>query len=133
VLSKKTSYLLLLAGLMLGSVASAQQESAAWNGQWLAEGTLFRIEVTVDAELIEIAEVESLGFVWSSQSGEIDGNVANIPVSYGGVSGIIQAQLIDASTAVAFAASCEPEFMVVCVLAKDRQAIFRKVNESLAD
>jgi hypothetical protein len=69
-----------------------------------------------------------MGQVWNNEDGEIDGNVAKVKVIYAGASGIIQAELINADTAVLFAASCQPDFMVVCVLSKDRQAVFRKVN-----
>ncbi len=104
-------------------------DSAHWNGEWQAEGTLFRIQVVVNESAIEIVQVESLGFEWTSELGEIEGNIARVPVVYAGVSGIVQAELVDATTAVAIAATCVPEFMVVCALAKDRQAIFRKVSD----
>ena len=104
-------------------------ESTLWNGEWVAQGTLFRIRVRVEESTIEIIEVESMGFEWTSEAGEIEGNVARVPVRYAGVSGIVQAQLIDSNTAVASAETCMPDFMVVCLLAKDRQAVFRKVSE----
>lgn len=103
--------------------------STLWNGEWVAQGTLFRIRVQVQDTVIEIIEVESLGFEWSSEAGVIEGNIARVPISYAGVSGIVEAQLLDSSTAVASAATCLPDFMVVCLLAKDRQAVFRKVDE----
>ncbi|MFN3162755.1 MAG: hypothetical protein ACE37N_04580 [Pseudohongiellaceae bacterium] len=118
--------------LISGSSAHAQAERSTdsrWNGQWLAEGTLFQISVTVSNGVMTVGEVESLGFVWDSEAGEVDGNLATIPVSYAGVSGIVQAELVDATTAVAVAASCMPEFMVVCTLARNQQAVFRKVSE----
>lgn len=121
-----------LIATIITSLAQAQDSSipaSAWNGEWIAEGTLFRIEVQVSDSVMEVLEVESLGFVWTSEAGEIIGNVARVPVNYAGVSGIIEAELVDNTTAVAIAATCMPEFMVVCALAKDRQAIFRKVSE----
>lgn len=109
--------------------ASAQQLSQAdWEGEWLAEGTLFRIGVKVEDGLLKVSQLESMGQVWSNQDGEIDGNVATVQVDYAGATGIIQAELINDDTAVLFAASCQPDFMVVCVLSKDRQAVFRKIN-----
>ena len=54
-------------------------------------------------------------------------------VEYAGVTGKIRAELVDPNTAVAFAASCLPDFMVVCMLSKDRQAVFRKVSENAAN
>jgi hypothetical protein len=107
----------------------AQQPSAAWEGQWVAEGTLFQIRVAVEGGQLQISEVESLGFIWRAESGEIKGNIARVPIEYAGVTGIIQAELLDANTAVAHAASCLPDFMVVCALARDRQAVFRKLGD----
>ena len=59
---------------------------------------------------------------------EVDGNIVRVNVEYAGVKGIIQAELINPITAVAFAATCMPDFMVVCALAKNRQAVFKKVE-----
>ena len=67
-----------------------------------------------------------MGFIWTSKDGTIAGSIARIEVEYAGATGIIQAELVDAETAIAFAASCTPDFMVVCALAKDRQAVFKK-------
>ena len=109
--------------------ASAQQlNQTDWEGEWLAEGTLFRIGVKVEDGILKVSQLESMGQVWSNEDGQIDGNVAKVQVDYAGATGIIQAELINADTAVLFAASCQPDFMVVCVLSKDRQAVFRKVN-----
>jgi len=77
---------------------------------------------------MKIRQIESLGFEWTNSDGVVEGNIARVEVEYAGVSGIIQVELIDANTAVAFAATCTPEFMVVCALAKDRQAVFRRVE-----
>ncbi len=102
--------------------------ASAWEGIWQAQGTQFQIRVTVTDNIITVSQVESLGFEWTSQSGEIVGNIARVPVEYAGVTGVVQAELTGADTAIAFAASCLPEFMVVCALAKDRQAIFTRVS-----
>lgn len=114
--------------LCMSGLLNAQD--ASWNGQWQAEGTLFQISVEVSNGVMTVAEVESLGFTWTSEPGEVSGSVARIPVSYAGVSGIVQAELVNATTAVAIAASCMPEFMVVCTLARNQQAVFRKVSET---
>lgn len=123
---------MVLLALSASTLAHAQpdQEPAdsRWEGQWRAEGTLFEIRVNVTDGVMSVGEVESLGFVWTSEAGEVTGNVATIPVSYGGVSGIVQAELVDATTAVAVAASCMPEYMVVCALARNQQAVFRKID-----
>jgi len=123
---------ILLAAFLLTSSVQAQETNipaSVWNGEWIAEGTFFRIEVQVSESVMEVVEIESLGFVWTSEAGEIEGNIARVPVNYGGVSGIVQAELVDNTTAVAMAATCMPEFMVVCALAKDRRAIFHKVSD----
>ena len=107
--------------------AQTQIANADWEGEWLAEGTLFRIGVTSDNGLLKITQIESMGQIWSSGDGEVDGNIARVEVKYAGATGVIRAELLDAKTAVLSAASCQPEFMVVCALSQGRQAIFRKV------
>ena len=111
-----------------GAVGAQENSNLDWEGEWLAEGTLFRIGVSIEAGILKVTQIESMGQVWSNQDGEIDGNIARVQVDYAGATGIIQAELIDANTAVLFAASCQPDFMVVCVLSKDRQAVFTKVS-----
>tara|TARA_B110000196_G_scaffold307266_1_gene306702 strand:+ start:114 stop:575 length:462 start_codon:yes stop_codon:yes gene_type:complete len=111
--------------------ANAQEDlSAHWGGIWVAEGTLFSITVTIENEEFKVGQVESLGFEWTSENGKIDGNIVTVQIEYAGVSGTIQAELMSPNTAVAFAATCLPDFMVVCMLSKDRQAVFRKVIEN---
>ena len=122
-------FILLLAVLAMTAKSYAQEDlSAHWNGVWNAEGTLFTIGVKVEGNVMEVEQVESLGFVWTSKQGSIEGNAVRVEIEYAGVVGIVQAELIDANTAIAFTASCLPEFMVVCALAKDRQAVFRRVE-----
>lgn len=117
--------------LALLAVHSSAQEAErnSWNGEWVAEGTLFRIGVSVQNSVMEVLQLESLGQIWTSEDGQVAGNVATVEVTYLGATGIIQAELIDENTAILFAASCLPEFMVVCTLSKDRQAIFKKVSD----
>ena len=120
--------LLMILSTAQGPVAAQTQiADADWEGEWLAEGTLFRVRVTLDNELLKITQIESMGQIWSSGDGEIDGNIARVEVEYSGASGIIRAELLNAKTAVLSAASCQPKFMVVCALSLGRQAIFRKV------
>lgn len=120
---------LLITCLALNANSYGQEDlSAYWNGVWNAEGTLFTIGVSVEDKVMEVEQIESLGFLWTSKNGSIEGNVVRVEVEYAGVSGIIQAELIDPNTAIAFAATCLPEFMLVCALAKDRQAVFRRVE-----
>lgn len=123
---------LLALGTLLGIAPGSAAQTATelqWDGEWIAEGTLFRIGVVVENNVMQVTQIESMGQIWTNEDGEVDGNVVRVKVDYAGASGIIQAELIDSETAVAFAATCMPDFMVVCALSKDRQAIFRKVSE----
>jgi hypothetical protein len=114
--------------LVLGGSALGQMSHAAnWDGVWNAEGTLFTIAVTVRNQELIVSEVESLGFIWTSSGGIVEGNKAYINVQYAGATGRVEVQLLDDNTGVAFLLSCLPEFMVVCALAKDRQARFIRV------
>lgn len=110
-----------------GSLYGQDDYSQHWNGEWVAEGTLFQIEVSIENNVAKVIQIESMGFEWTSQDGIVDGNIVLVEVEYAGITGVIQAELVDANTAIVFAASCLPDFMVVCVLAKGRQAIFKKV------
>lgn len=103
-------------------------DSAAWNGVWTAAGTLFSVEVTISDGRVELRQLESLGLEWSSGAGVVAGASLEIPVEHAGVSGLIEARLQDAATAIVFTRSCLPEYRVVCVLAKDRRAVFRKAE-----
>ena len=102
-----------------------------WNGEWVAEGTIFRIRVEIEGSRLVVHQIESLGFDWTNETGEIEGNVATINVKYAGVEGVIQAEFLDETTASVFAASCAPDYMVVCLLAKDQKAIFKKTSPSI--
>lgn len=116
--------------VLLASTATAQQlADDAWNGEWQAEGTLFRIAVERDGNYLKVTEVESMGFEWRSDLAVVSGNQAEVAVNYltGGVTGIIEAELLDESTGVLRVKSCAPEFMVSCLLSKGREALFRKV------
>ena len=130
VLRRRGSMALLLMILIAAQrlvTAQTQIADTDWEGEWLAEGTLFRVGVTLDNGLLKITQIESMGQTWSSGDGEIDGNIARVEVEYSGARGIIRAELLNAKTAVLSAASCQPKFMVVCALSLGRQAIFRKV------
>ena len=116
--------------LLVSASATAQEDlSVHWDGTWVVEGTLFSIAVIIEDEEFKVRQIESLGFEWTSRNGSIDGNVVTVEIKYAGVAGTIQAELVNPNTAVAFAATCLPDFMVVCMLSKDRQAVFRKVAE----
>jgi hypothetical protein len=108
----------------------AQDDLAeAWEGEWIAEGTLFQIKVDVQDNVLSVTQIESMGFEWSSQDAVINGNVVEVAVDYvtGGVSGIVRAELLNETTGVLSVTSCAPDFMVSCALSKGRQAVFKKV------
>ena len=98
-----------------------------WEGEWVAEGTIFKVRVEIDGSDLIIYQIESMGFDWTNEIGELKGNVAKINVEYAGVRGIIQVEFINENTASVFAASCVPEYMVVCLIAKDQKAVFKKI------
>ena len=124
------SFAVILSLSLFASTYAQEDLSAHWDGLWVVEGTLFSIAVAIENEELKVQQVESLGFEWTNQNGKVDGNVVTVEIEYAGVAGTIQAELVDPNTAVAFAASCLPDFMVVCMLSKDRQAVFRKVSEN---
>ena len=126
---KRTAWVFLLASFLTkGASAFAQDESAQqWNGNWIADGTFFQIEISVENNTMKVTQVESLGFTWTNQDGEVDGKMAQIEVEYSGATGIIKAELIEPNMAIVTASTCTPEFMVVCALSKGRRAVFRKV------
>lgn len=117
------------AALLALALAGAVRADEAWNGEWIAEGTLFRVAVSVRDEVMTVTQLESLGFAWRGPVGTVRGGVAEVVVEYAGASGVVRVELVDARTAVAYVAACTPDYMVVCVLARDRQAVFRKVAE----
>ena len=126
--------LLLLFGLVTTAATTAAKAGEAdysqyWNGVWTAEGTLFSVAVSVVGSRVELRQLESLGFEWSADNGRVAGAVLEIEVDYAGVSGIIEARLQDAATAVVSARSCLPDYRVVCALARNRQATFRKAED----
>ena len=125
--------MLLLLALKPVAPAFAQSDQAdqsqLWNGKWIAEGSLFQIAVEVEDNQMRLTQLESLGFEWSSEPGKVAGDTVQLPIAYAGVTGVIQAELVDANTAIAFAASCLPEFMLVCAFSRDRRAVFRKLAD----
>ena len=130
ILSYQYSKLILLLSLLLFNSPGLAQENfeSSWNGNWIAEGTLFSINVVVLDNEVEVKQIESLGFEWTSSNGKLVDNLVTVQVEYAGVTGIIQAELIDEETAIVAAQSCIPEFMLVCALANNRQVLFRKIS-----
>lgn len=111
--------------------ASAQTNSDQWSGIWQAEGTLFTLNVTNDNEQLYIRPEESLGFIWQSGVGHIDGLSAAMEVRYQGAIGMVLVQLEDSGTAIARALSCVPDYHVVCALVKNQQVRFVKIEGAI--
>tara|TARA_B100000378_G_C17996048_1_gene395529 strand:- start:91 stop:486 length:396 start_codon:yes stop_codon:yes gene_type:complete len=128
-LYKRTAWAFLLTSFLTKGVSAfAQDESAQqWSGNWIADGTFFQIEISVENNTMRVIQVESLGLIWTNQDGKVDGKMAQIEVEYSGATGIIKAELIEPNMAIVTASTCIPEFMVVCALSKGRRAVFRKV------
>ena len=101
-----------------------------WEGRWVADGSLFEVRIEVENSVMTISQIESMGFVWQSKSAKVAGNIATVEVEYIGVTGVAQAQVISEDTAVVSALSCKPNYMVICLLTKDQQVIFRKTTTS---
>lgn len=132
-LTQTLQNIVILFSFSLAAVSANAQDSLtdAWAGEWVANGTYFKIGVSVDGNKLKVTQIESLGFEWTSEDAEIEGNVVEVEVNYitGGVSGVIQAELLDESTGVLSVKTCTPEFMVSCALSKGRQAYFTKVAD----
>ncbi|MEX0964554.1 MAG: hypothetical protein WDZ52_11005 [Pseudohongiellaceae bacterium] len=125
------TYTALFLALLIPNLQAQEDLSSYWDGVWVAEGTLFKIAVEIADEKLKLTQIESLGFEWTNEDGQIDGNIVTVDIEYAGVSGTIQAELLSPDTAIAIAATCLPDFMVVCMLSKDRQAVFKKVSENV--
>jgi hypothetical protein len=131
--NSRTLFAILLIACLGSSLALTQTDSPEtnpvnWNGTWLADGTLFSIAVTVTDNEFNVEVVQSLGFVWTAKLGDVNGNRATIEVTYLGATAMIVAELTGDGTAIAYADTCLPDFMVVCALAKDRQAAFSRIE-----
>lgn len=128
---KQVIWIFLSTSLLVKGISAFAQDGdfPQWSGNWIADGTFFQIEISVKNNVMIVNQVESLGFIWTNQNGEVDGKIAKVEVEYAGATGIVVAELIEPNMAIVTASTCVPDFMVVCALAKGRQAIFRKVEE----
>lgn len=120
---------LLFALLLWPALLLAQPGPADWNGEWLAEGSKFQLRVLVENGEITVSEVESLGFTWSAEPGVVDEQFAYVEVAYAGVEGVVEVEWLGPDRAVARAASCGPEYMLICNLVAGQQALFLRVSE----
>lgn len=119
-----------LACLTAGAQTPIEEPSAAdWNGIWLAQGTLFSVAVNAGNSEFRVEEVQSLGFLWTSEPGSVNADLATFQVTYAGATATLQAQLTGDDVAVVEAINCVPEYMVVCALAKGQTALFIRQGE----
>lgn len=123
-ISLATCWMFSFAPTSSGQTSTDNSSAADWNGTWLAQGTFFSVAVTAQDGVFRVDEVESLGFAWTSQPGLVNGSEATVQVSYAGATAILLARLSGDGLAVVEAATCAPEFMVVCALVKGQQATF---------
>lgn len=128
ILGKVIASFALLLGFWSVTLVAQESQQLQWNGEWIVDGTFFKIGVEAKDGMLIVTPIESMGFEWASSNGKIEGNTATVEVAYAGVTGIIAVELLDNNTARAWALKCEPEFMVVCALAKDRQAVFLRAE-----
>ena len=132
-LHSKAFLSIVLLSCIYGATASGQNQNNSvydLNGEWVAEGTIFRIRLEIDGSRVIVHQLESMGFDWTNEIGQLEANIATINVEYAGVKGIIKAEFFDKTTASVSAASCIPDFMVICLLAKDQKAIFKKISSA---
>ena len=132
-LHSKTFLSIVLVSCIYSATAYGQTQNNSvydLNGEWVAEGTIFRVRLEIDGTLVMVHQLESMGFDWTNEIGQLEANMATISVEYAGVKGIIKAEFLNETTASVYAASCIPDFMVICLLAKDQKAIFRKISSA---
>ena len=103
-----------------------QSQDGAWGGVWAAQDSPFVIKVTRSGNQFMVESIESMGLEWVARNGIINGDSATIDVEYQGVYGRVLVQLMDATTAVARAMSCQPDYHVICALVRNQQAQFNK-------
>ena len=116
---------LLMWSVALGAAAQGSGDDP-WDGVWTAEGTAFSIRVIRQDQRMFVAPVESLGFVWNTGIGSINGDTATIEVEYQGARGTVVVTRDERGTATARALSCLPETHLMCALARGQQVRFVK-------
>ena len=48
--------------LIANSIYAQQADETTWNGNWIGEGTIFEIRVAVTNGIMQIHQIESMGF-----------------------------------------------------------------------
>lgn len=108
------------------AVPVPQGLESAWAGVWATQDSPFVIKVTRSGNQFMVESIESMGLEWEAGNGIINGDSATIDVEYQGVYSRVLVQLMDATTAVARAMSCQPDYHVICALVRNQQAQFNK-------
>ena len=52
------------------------------NGEWVAEGTIFRVRLEIDGSRVIVHQLESMGFDWTNEIGQLEANMATICLLY---------------------------------------------------
>ncbi|MDT8429794.1 MAG: hypothetical protein RQ757_13645 [Pseudomonadales bacterium] len=123
-----TVFLACIPAHSLAQDTTETQEKSNWSGIWNAENTLLTIKVWSDGQRFVVDPVETMGLVWNTSNGRINGSSAFIEVEYQGVSARVIVDQIDRDTAVARALSCQPDYHVICALVRNQQARFVRTN-----
>lgn len=110
--------------LVTSLTADDAGNSHLWQGEWLAEGTDFRLRVIPDGNQFQVEPVFPLGLNWKAGTGMISGNSGTINVEYEGVTAQVMVQLIDIDSAIVRSMSCQPDYHVICTLVRNQQARF---------
>ena len=96
----RTAAQLLAILLLMSSFCSYAQPPAqtlspeAWEGVWNAEQTLITLRVVRSGDQFAVEPLETMGLLWVSRNGMINGNTATIEVEYQGVIGQVLVELI---------------------------------------
>jgi hypothetical protein len=120
-----------LAGVMVflsGATALADDlhQPHHWLGEWLAEGTDFRLRVIPQGNRFQVEPVFPLGLNWKAGLGTINGTSGTIHVEYEGVTAQVMVQLTEPGSAIVRSMSCQPDYHVICTLVRNQQARFIK-------
>lgn len=101
-----------------------------WLGRWQATDTLFEINLKSSGGIFKIEKINSMGFDWISNSVTLEGKNLKLAIEYGGAKGMIIAKITSPSQqyAIASVETCEPVYMVICALSKNRRIRFQRLK-----
>lgn len=99
-----------------------------WAGVWHTEEPGFRVRVTLDGDSFRVQSLQPATLKWQSRPGPIENDTATVGVEFQGVKARVMVQLTDPGTAMVRTLSCEPDYHVLCSLARNQQARFLKAQ-----